>query len=570
MIQFARLIAAAVLVALAAGSPGHAAQEPAPSMRTSIVSMTMRDGVEIAARIYLPTAPGKYPTLLAASPYRFDNNKLPASQQFLWRETGPIDWYVDKGYAFVHVDVRGSGRSGGEYRYLDSNEQRDFYEIIEWIAEQTWSNGKVGGIGQSYYAMVQWWMGIQNPPHLSCIAPYDGFIDTYRDTAYQGGIAGSFFASWWDLVRSINWQPAEGNARAIPFDLGYHLKQHTTYDAFWRERSAYEHLDKIKVPVFSIGIWAKMNLHLRGNIRGYQMLQSPRKLMITGAENAFVAVQTFDDPDFHERVLLPFYEWCLKGKDNGFMQGPNVRYWLRGADQYIAAESWPPKGVNYRKYFLGGGKTGSVTSLNDGGLATVEPSAEGGATSYQYPNPGWVLGVAGFGKRGPDPVRRVLTFTSDILDEDITIAGPIKLVLYASSTNQDTDFIVKLSDQSPQNADQRAKDFQPNSVIVSKGWLKASHRALDPERGTEYVPFHPHENPEPLEPGKIYKFEIEVMPAAYVIRKGHRIRLEVANGDSAITDFLFVHYYHPHKIGADTIHHNEQHPSYILLPVIEG
>ncbi len=568
MIQIARLIAGAVLLAVFAGSPAHAAEEPEPSMLTRVVSITMRDGVEIAARIYLPKAPGKYPTLIAASPYRFDNNKLPASRQFLWRETGPIDWYVGKGYAFIHVDVRGSGRSGGEYRYLDRNEQRDFYEIIEWIAEQTWSNGKVGGIGQSYYAMVQWWMGIENPPHLSCIAPYDGFIDTYRDTAYQGGIAGSFFPSWWDLVRSINWQPAEGNGRMMPFDFGYQMKQHPTYDAFWKERSAFEHIDKIKVPVFSIGIWAKMNLHLRGNIMGYQMLQSPRKLMITGAKDAFVAVETFDSPEFHERVLLPFYEWCLKGKDNGFMERPNVLYWLRGAEKYVPAESWPPKGVSYRKYYLGGGKTGSVTSLNDGGLTTVKPTAEGGATSYTYPDPGWVMGVVGFGKRGPDPVRRVLTFTSDTLDEDVTIVGPIKLVLHAASTNPDTDFIVKLSDQSPREAEQREKDFQPNSIFVSKGWLKASHRALDPERGTEYVPFHPHENPLPLAAGEVYRFEIEVMSAAYIFRKGHRIRLEIANGDSPITDFLFVHYYHPHKIGTDTIHHSEQHPSHILLPVM--
>ena len=140
---------------------------------TRIVSIPMRDGVKIAVALYLPSAPGKYPTLFAASPYRFDNNHAPAIPMYLWRETGPVAWYLKQGYAFVHMDIRGTGRSGGDYRFLDRAEQRDLYEVIEWIARQPWSDGKVGGIGQSYYAMTQWFMGIENPPHLACIAPPD-------------------------------------------------------------------------------------------------------------------------------------------------------------------------------------------------------------------------------------------------------------------------------------------------------------------------------------------------------------------------------------------------------------
>ena len=165
---------------------------------TRIVSIRMRDGVKIAAAIYLPKSArgrgqaGRYPALLAASPYRFDNDIAPALPMFLWRETGPIDFYLEQGYAFVHMDVRGTGRSGGKYRYMCRKEQRDLYEVIEWIARQKWSNGKVGGIGQSYYARMQWFMAIQNPPHLACVAPYDGNVDTYRSSAYTGGIPGEF------------------------------------------------------------------------------------------------------------------------------------------------------------------------------------------------------------------------------------------------------------------------------------------------------------------------------------------------------------------------------------------
>src|SRR3954466_8338386 len=111
------------------------------------VTITVRDGTEIGAAVYAPDGGARYPALLAASPYRYDNNTLPATPQFLWRETGPIDFYVERGYAYAHMDLRGCGQSGGEVRLLDANEQKDLYDVIEWLGHQDWSNGKVGGIG---------------------------------------------------------------------------------------------------------------------------------------------------------------------------------------------------------------------------------------------------------------------------------------------------------------------------------------------------------------------------------------------------------------------------------------
>ena len=184
--------ALAVPGALAAG-PNPLVPPPAPLL----VHVPSRDGVLLAAAVYRPSAPGRYPALLAASPYRFDNDGAPALPVFLWNETGPIAWYVSKGYAYVHLDVRGSGRSGGKFSYFGPQEQTDLYDIVEWIAKQAWSNGNVGGIGQSYYARSQWMMGIQNPPHLRCIAPYDGDIDTYRFSAYTGGIPGDYPSTWY-------------------------------------------------------------------------------------------------------------------------------------------------------------------------------------------------------------------------------------------------------------------------------------------------------------------------------------------------------------------------------------
>src|SRR2546422_4058594 len=134
------------------------------------IQVPVRDGVKIGVGIFRAGGRGPFPALFAASPYRYDNNELPPRPMFLWRETGPIEWYVEQGYAYVHADVRGTGISGGEFGFLSRAEQQDLHDVIEWIASRKWSNGKVAGIGQSYYCMSQWFMGIQNPPHLACLA----------------------------------------------------------------------------------------------------------------------------------------------------------------------------------------------------------------------------------------------------------------------------------------------------------------------------------------------------------------------------------------------------------------
>jgi uncharacterized protein len=159
----------------------------ATALQPREVMVRVHDGVEIAVALYMPAGDGPFPALLAASPYRYDNNSLPASPQFLWRETGPIELYVEQGYVYANMDVRGSGKSGGEFRLLDGNEQRDLYDVIEWLGHQPWSSGKVGGIGQSYFCMTQWWMAIQNPPSLACIAAFDGLNDLYRARSIRAG-----------------------------------------------------------------------------------------------------------------------------------------------------------------------------------------------------------------------------------------------------------------------------------------------------------------------------------------------------------------------------------------------
>ena len=194
-------------------SGGNAAQY---KMKTEKgITVTMRDGVRISLCVYRPDAPGQFPTLFAASPYQYEMDEVPAYPLFLWRETGPVEWYVGQGYTYVHADVRGSGQSDGEFEFMGLNEQQDYLELIAWIVKQPWCNGRVGGIGQSYYAMAQWLMATYNPPGLACIAPYDGLVDQYRCSNYHGGIFCSYRSVWYTSLRADNMhRPAGGKGRA--------------------------------------------------------------------------------------------------------------------------------------------------------------------------------------------------------------------------------------------------------------------------------------------------------------------------------------------------------------------
>jgi len=281
--------------------------------------------------------------------------------------------------------------------------------------------------------MAQWWMAIQKPPSLACIAAFDGMNDPYRASVYQGGILGDFFGSyWWNQNRIINLHPANGqHPREQTCDLNLLIQQHPTYDNFWRERCAAERLAEIEVPLYSVGVWGKVDLHTRGNIEGFRRASGPKKLKMIGPINAFVANREFASADMHAKVLLPFYDHYLKGKHTDYLGRPAVEYFVRGAEAARSAEAWPPPGVHYLTWHLGGQKSGSVTSLNDGSLTRELPQGES-KVAYSYPNPGWMMGVVGFGPNNqPDPARRVLTFTTAPLERELEIAGPIKLVLYA-------------------------------------------------------------------------------------------------------------------------------------------
>jgi hypothetical protein len=527
----------------------------------------MRDGTRIAVDIFRPEGDGPFPTLYAVSPYNKDNVGLPPHGVFRWREAGNIGQWVEQGYAFVHADTRGTGASEGEWRSASEEEQGDLYDTIEWIAAQGWSNGKVGMIGESYYAYPQWLAAAQNPPHLACIAPYDGLADVYRDVVFHGGIFGSGFVSWWStntraltlLEREPGEHPNEGGT-----DIAGDFMRHPLYDDYWKVRSAYEKFGSIKTPFYSIANWTAVGIHLRGNLLAFEEIDAPKKLLINGGGSHHAPIEMYHSDEM-QAELTRWYDHWLKGIDTGIMDEPAVKYWV-GNDGWRTADVWPIQSAQYRSLYLSGAPADACDSLNDGSLSWQEPTAEP-PTQFDYPQRAW-SGWPGFGTAAQNAqgmmsnTAKILTFTSPPLDEDIEVTGPIVLKLWLSSTADDTDIIAKFYEIP---ASYKGGPLPP----LTRGWLKASHRAIDPSRSKPYRPFHPHDRREKLIPGEIYPVEVEVWPVSQRLKRGSRIRLDLANGDSPVFDMPFNHHYGL-KMGTDWYYHDKEHPSQLLLPIVAG
>jgi len=536
--------------------------------------VTASDRTRICADVYLPNADGAYPCLYAVSPYQKDLAYLPAHPVFRFRETGPIDWWVDTcGYAYVLADQRGTGQSEGEFGLFSAREAEDFHETIEWIAEQPWCTGKVGTIGESGYSINQWLAAATRPPHLACTLIYNGSTDLYRDAVYHAGIFSMGFYNFW-TVDNVRASAAIGTGTpprpgGIATDLLGMVLEHPLDGPFWQERRP--DVEAIEAPTLVVAWWYNIALHTRGTLLGYERLTCPKRLVALAGTDSH---ERNFDPEFLTSHLKPWYDHWLKGEDNGAMGGPPVRIDVQNGESLRSEAQWPLARAVPTAFYLDPAPAGAITSVNDGSLTGVPPAADPGEpTVYAYPRPEWTVGTTAIEHGIPHPARGLLTFTTPPLEDDLEITGPIAAVLYVASDQTDTEFFVKISEQLAVPAAKGfvmhhlAGDMPPPSQMVTRGWLKASHRATDTELSTPLRPYHPHTDPEPVTPGEVTRYDIEVWPTSYRFRTGNRIRVEIGNGDSMVADGLFHHYY-GHKAGTDRFYHDAHHPSHLLMPVI--
>ncbi|MPZ46864.1 MAG: CocE/NonD family hydrolase [Betaproteobacteria bacterium] len=490
------------------------------------VRVPMRDGGWIAADVYRPRAHSRHPVLLVASGYPKKLDHLPSNPAYRFRETSDFEWWVAHGYAIVRTDARGTGEStDGQWDFFGPGEQSDLYDSIEWAAAQSWANGRVGMLGQSYFAQVQWLAAVNRPPSLACIAPYDGLVDIYRDLAWHGGMFSQDFVANWAArqihLNNLPFEPAPpGNV--MRFDVTGELIRHRLDGPFYRARSAFWRLDQIAVPVYSIGAWEKVRLHTRGNVLGYERISHvPRKLLMLGGD----AQATFHTEPLM-RELERWYARWLKGADNGIEREPPVRIYVQGKNPGFRDENeWPIARTRVTELYL-----------RPDGLGPEPPASEN-ERSLEYPRNDFLRDMG------------AVVFETAPLDADIEVTGPIKLVLFVSSDQPEADIAVTLAERS-----------SAGSTVVTRGWQKASQRVLEPSLSTLLRPFHPHQSEEPLVPGEVYEVEIEIWPTSWRFARSNRIALSIANGDR-------THFY-GFKAGRDSYHFGGRFPSRLLLPVI--
>ncbi|WXG42096.1 MAG: CocE/NonD family hydrolase [Candidatus Freyarchaeum deiterrae] len=546
------------------------------------VSIKMRDGVKLAADVYRPDAAGKFPALLSVSPYDKDIQNFSQDSKGIENlrkdpegfmklasiEAGNSEYFVKRGYVHVIANARGSFKSEGEYQgTFSTQEQKDGYDLIEWIARQPWCNRKVGMVGVSYYAIIQYLIASMNrpPPHLKAIFPLDGFTDLYRDLAYHGGICNTGFPLAWfkPLKGKIKTKPQalkilgnklkkavqellESDAiknrpeiveiiknpelNPILFDM---LLAPTDGPIYW-ERSSWKRLRKIKIPTFIGSDWMKVGIHLRGAFTAYESIKAPKKMLI-GPPG-----MTRPWNEYHD-VIVRWYDYWLKDMATGIMDESPIKIFYMGIDQWREEDEWPPAVTQWKKYYLHDERT----------MDTHPPGPDEKPESYVYePLNQMRRGLVLYSARYHTP----------ILDKEVKIAGPIALNLYASSTDTDSDWIIRLEDINPDGTKR----------VLTRGWLKASHRDLDRIKSKPCQPFHPHNKVIPIKSDKIYQYQIEIWPTANVFKAGHKIGLEISSDDGEAGDFsstIFTHLLSGRKM-TNTIFHNPHYPSHLLLPII--
>jgi putative CocE/NonD family hydrolase len=538
------------------------------------VDVPMRDGALLKADVFRPDDDGRFPAILNLGPYQKDKLWVPPptleekpNPTMNWETVNP-EWWVPKGYAAVRVDGRGSGRSPGQCEPWSLAEAIDFYDAIEWAAAQPWCNGNVGLSGISYYAINQWFVANLQPPSLKAIMPWEGFADIYRDALYHGGLLSVFMTNWFTahLMHHTQGRAARNVPDAWQTNTLWHWLHHNLDSGAFRGAQA--QWDRITVPMFTVGNWTGFALHLRGNTEAFMRAASKhRKLRIhTGSH-----VHPFYTEEGRQDQLRFFDHW-LKGIDNGVMAEPPVKLAIRkGRDQieWRHEHEWPLARTQWTKFYFDVSAAASGQEPRAGGLVPGNPKT---ASACSYPS--FSLGSMGSTSAASSQVmgggikpNMGVALQTPPLERDTEITGPLAAVFWVSSETEDMDLFLTLRNFDADGNEVLETGQQGTPVPVAKGWLRVSHRELDPELTLPYRPYHKHTRRLYLQPGEIVQVQVEIWPTSMVFKRGHRIRLDIQPRDG-VGSAGYMHYHADYNTGANTIRAGGQYESYLLLPVI--
>ena len=503
------------------------------------VPIAMDDGVVVRADVFRPVADGKYPALLSYGPYgkglafqegyktawdimcRENPDAVAGStnKYQAWEVIDPEKWVPD-GYVCVRVDSRGAGRSPGYLCHNDARETKDFHDCIEWAAAQPWCSGKVGLNGISYYASNQWRAAATQPPHLAAICVWEGWVDNFRDSARHGGIICVFRKNWQDMqVKTVQHGVGERGAKSrVTGELvcgpetlseerlvnnrenmwGEFLARPLD-DSYYKERSG--DLAKVTVPLLSAANWGGQGLHPRGNFEGFMRAGSKDKWLEAHGGSHWAPFYT----DYGVGLQKRFFDYFLQGKQNGWDQQPKVLLQVRHpGEKFVerAENEWPIARTKWTNFYLDPkSRRLSLTPVTTDEAITYETMGDG------------------------------VIFSTPPLEQDTEITGPSALKLFVSSATSNADIFAVLSVFDPQNKEVVFQGALDPHTPVAQGWLRASHRKLDPKLTLPYRPYHTHDEDQPLKPGEVYELDVEIWPTCIVAPKGYRIALTVRGKD---------------------------------------
>lgn len=567
---------------------------PVPFTRLLHVRVAMRDRVLLDTNVFYPAGSGKFPTILLRTPYG-KGSDLPAGYQS----------FINHGYAVVMQDVRGRYGSGGVFDVMNQ-EGPDGYDTLNWIAEQPWSDGKVGMIGGSYLGIAQWQVALLNNPHLKAIFPVVSGSDEYFDRYYSQG--GAMKLGHRLLWMSQNLTPP-GQAKPKFGDYIYHLPlrtidrsatrrtlgfyqtilNHPLYDSFWKQRSVRENIERVHVPVFAVGGWydnyAESDLEAFSRLHKLNGRLDDRHRIMIGpwAHNMsepFQGVNFGDDSSSPIRSYqIEWFDHWMKGEPEearpfapeawhavrSEVDEAPVHIFVMGVNRWRDEPDWPLARARTTALYLS--SEHAANSLTGDGVLEwkQDPAKKLGvskdAFTYDPRNPVPTRGgavccdpkIIPWGPLDQRPVEKrkdVLVYTSAPLKQDLEVTGPIRAVLYVSTSAVDTDFSAKLVDVFP---DGEARN-------LSDGMLRLRYRdGLD--------------KAELAQPGKVYSLVIDAGVTSNVFLKGHAIRVEISssnfprfdrnpNTGRAFADETSL------KKAQQVVYHSREYASRILLPVI--
>ncbi|TID03848.1 Cocaine esterase [Colletotrichum higginsianum] len=511
------------------------------------IAVPVRDGTILRGNVHRPLGQEgqKLPVLFNYTVYGKDGatdiSIFPAStglekdritEHYIFEAADP-GWWCPRGYAVAYVDARGSCQSDGDKSYYSRDVGLDGYDIVEWLAKQQWSNGKVGMYGASGYAMLQYLVAAEQPPSLAAIIPIDGMTDIYREMARKGGIPETHFSEVYPTL--YNW------GKNLVEDPTDGPKTHPYFDEYWQSKIAA--LDKIQCPAYVICSWNDHGIHTRGTLNAWEKITSREKyLELHGHQKWEWAA--LDESLSRHKAFLDHY---LLGLSTEIQFWPRVRYVVRErhyVGEWRYSDAFPIPETQYTKLFPT--PTGGLSKISQPAEHQVSYDAKEGEVVFEL------------------PLRNSLEFVGH---------AKLRLWVEVAEGGDNLDLFITL----------RKKDKKGNEVYfpwltiiddgpIGFGWLRASRRELDEAKSTPWRPVHLHRRDlEPLKPGDVVCVDIEIQPTSCRFRAGDRLDLVVSGHDYGNFPGLpVVRHNDTINKGRHIIHFGGKYDSHLLLPVLPG